>query len=64
MRRFENGVRLSIKGKIVGLLLQDMDFMDRTTMAIDGEIVYAKSIRDTDTGKRKEGQPSLSSRKR
>ena len=32
-------------------------------MAIEEEIVDAKSIRDMDTGKRKEGQPSLSSRK-
>ena len=38
--------------------------MVRTTMAIESEIVDAKSIRDTGTGKRKEGQPSLSSGKR
>ena len=34
VRRFEDGLRLSIRGKIVGLLLQDMDAMVRTTMAI------------------------------
>ena len=62
-RRFEDGLRLSIRGKIVGLLLQDMDSMVRKIMAIEGEIVDAKSIRDTDTGKRKEGQPSSSSGK-
>ena len=62
-RRFEDGLRLSIRGKIVGLLLQDMDSMVRTIMAIEGEIVDAKSIRDRDTGKRKEGQPSSSSGK-
>ena len=33
-------------------------------MAIEGEIVDAKSIRDADTGKRKKGQPSSSSGKR
>ena len=38
--------------------------MVRTTMAIEDEIVDAKSIRDADTGKRKEGQPSSSSGKR
>ena len=38
--------------------------MVRTTMAIEGEIVDAKSIRDADTGKRKEGQPSSSLGKR
>ena len=57
VRIFEDGLRLSIGGKIIGLLMQDMDSMVRTTMAIEGEIVYAKSIRDADTGKRKEGQP-------
>ena len=44
VRRFKDGLRLSIRGKIVGLLLQDMDVMVRTTMAIEGEIVDAKSI--------------------
>ena len=58
MRRFEDGPRLSIRGKIMGLLLQDIYSMVRTTMAIEGEIVDVKSIRDADTGKRKEGQPS------
>ena len=55
VRRFEDGRRLSIRGKIVGILLQDMYSMVRTAMAIDGEIVDAKSIRDADTGKRNEG---------
>ena len=48
----------------MGLLIHDMDSMVRIVMAIEGGIVYAKSIRDADTGKRKEGQPSSSSRKR
>ena len=60
VRRFEDGLRLSIRGKIVGLLLQDMDFMVRIAMAIEGEIVDAKSIQNDDTGKRKKGQPSSS----
>ena len=64
VRRFEDGLRLSTKGKIVGLHLQDMDAMVRTTIAIEGEIVVAKSIRDAGTSKRKEGQPSSSSGKR
>ena len=63
VRRFEDGLRLSIRGKIVGLLLSDMDSMVRTVIAIKGEIVDAKSIRDATTGKRKEGQPSSSSGK-
>ena len=57
VRRFEVGLRLSIRGKIMGLLLQDMDSMVMRVMAID-EIVDAKSIRDADTDKRKEGQPA------
>ena len=63
VRRFEDGLRLSIRGKIVGLLLQDMDVIVRTTMAIGGEIADAKSIRDASTSKRKEDQPSSSSGK-
>ena len=35
VRKFEDGLKLSIRGKIVGFLLQDMDFMVRTTMAIE-----------------------------
>ena len=34
VRRFENGLKLSIRGKIVGLRLQDMDSMVRTALAI------------------------------
>ena len=34
VRKFEDGLKLSIRGKIVGLLLQDMDLMVKTTMAI------------------------------
>ena len=37
VRRFEDGLKLSIRGKIVGFLLQDMDSMVRTTMAIERE---------------------------
>ena len=37
VRRFEDGLKLSIRGKIVGLLLQDMDFMVKTAMAIERE---------------------------
>ena len=44
VRRFEDGLRLSIRGQIMGLLLLGMDYMVRTTMAIEGEIDDAKSI--------------------
>ena len=65
VRKFEDGLKLSIRGKIVGFLLQDMDSMVRTTMAIEKEIEDARSIRDAGTsGKRNEDQPSSSSRKK
>ena len=35
VRKFEDGLKMSIWGKTVGFLLQDMDFMIRTTMAIE-----------------------------
>ena len=34
VRKFEDGIKLSIRGKIVGILLQDIDSLVRTTMAI------------------------------
>ena len=37
VRRFENGLKLSIRGKIVGLRLQDMDSMVGTALAIKRE---------------------------
>ena len=35
VRKFEDGLKLSIRGKIVGLLLQDMDSIVRTMLAIE-----------------------------
>ena len=64
VRKFEDGLKLSIRGKIVGFLLQDIDSMVRT----DGhkrEIEDSRSIRDTvASDKRKENQPSSSSGKK
>ena len=46
----------------MGLLLQDMNSMVITSMAIEREIEEARSIRDTGAGgKRKESQSSSSS---
>ena len=44
VRNFEDGMKLSIRGKILGLLLQDMNSMVRTSMAIEREANEAKSI--------------------
>ena len=61
VRRFENGLKLSIRGKIVGFLLQDMDSMVGTTLAIEREMEDVQGIRDASAdGKRKEDQPSSS----
>ena len=63
VRKFEDGLKLSIRGKIVGLLLQDMDSMVSTAMAIKREIDDAQSIRDVGASeKRKEDQPFSRSR--
>ena len=65
VRRFENGLKVSIWGKIVGLLLHDMNSMVGTALTIEREIEDARSIQATGTsGKRKEDQPSSSLGKR
>ena len=65
VRRFENGLKLSIRSRIVGLCLQDMDSMVGTTLTIEREIEDARSTRDVSvSGKRKDGQSSSSSGKR
>ena len=56
VRKFEDGLKLSIRGKIVGFLLQDMDSMVRTTTTIQREIDDARTMQYTGAGdKRKEG---------
>ena len=59
VRRFENGLKLSIRGKIVGLRLQDMDSMVGTALVIEREMDNTQGIRDASVGgKRKEDQSS------
>ena len=65
VRRFEDGLKLSIRGKIVGHNLQDMDSMVSTALIIEREIENARSIRDAGaSSKRKESQSSSSSGKK
>ena len=65
VRRFENGMKLSIRARIVGLRLQDMDSMVGTTLTIEREIENARSTRDAGaSSKRKDIQSSSSSGKR
>ena len=65
VKKFEDGMKLSIRGKIAGLLLKDMDSMVNTTMAIEREIDDSRSIRDAGASKkRKESHSSSSSGKK
>ena len=57
VRKFEDGLKLSIQSKILGFLLSVV----RTAMVIEREINDARSIQDMGVGdKKKEGQPSSS----
>ena len=65
VRKFEDGLKLSIRCKIVGFLLQDMDSMVRTTMAIEREIDDPRSICVAGASEKKmENQSSSSSGKK
>ena len=63
-RRFENGLKLSIRGRIIELRLRDMDSMVGTALTIEREIEDARSTQDAGVGKKREDQPSSSSGKR
>ena len=65
VRRFENELKLSIQGRIIGLRLQDMDSMVGMALTIEREIKDARSTWDAGAnGKRKESQSSSISRKK
>ena len=62
VRKFKDGLKLFIRGKIVGFLLQDMDFTVKTAMTMEKEVDDAQSIRDAGVkDKMRESQPSSSS---
>ena len=64
VRRFNNGLKLFIRGRIIGLRLQDMESMVGTTVTIEKEIEDARSTQDAGVSrKRKESQSSSSSGK-
>ena len=63
-RRFENGLKLSNRGRIVGLRLRDVDSMVGTALTIERENEDARNTWDTGVGSKKEDQPSSSSGKR
>ena len=62
--RLENGLKLSIRGRIVRLRLRDMDSMVGTVLTIKRGIEDARSTRDTGVGSKREDQLSSSSGKR
>ena len=64
VRIFENGLKLSIRGKIIGPRLLDMDSMVGTTLTIERGIENARGIRAAGTSEKREDQPSSSSRNR
>ena len=64
VRRFENWLKLSNRGRIVGLSLRDMDSMVGTALTIEREIEDERSTRDVSVGSKREDQPSSSSGKR
>ena len=55
-RRFENGLKLSIRGRIVGFRLRDMDSMVGTALTIEREIKDTWNTRDTGVGSKREDQ--------
>ena len=64
VRRFENRMKLSIRARIVGLRLRDMDSMVVMALTMEREIEDARSTRDAGIGSKREDQPSSSSGKR
>ena len=61
VRKFEDGLKLSIRGKIVGHNLQDMDSMVSTALIIEREVDGARSIRDAGASNKKRGSQDFSS---
>ena len=57
-------MKLSIRDRIVGLRLRDMDSMVGTTLTIEREIEDTRNTQDTGVGNKREDQLSPSSGKR
>ena len=61
-RRHENGLKLSIRDRIVGLCLRDS--MVGTVLTIEREVEDTRNTQDTGVGSKREDQLSSSSGKR
>ena len=57
VRKFEDGLKLTMRGKIMGLLLQDTDLVVKTAMFIEREVDDEKSIQDEGCQWKEEGEP-------
>ena len=63
-KKFKNWLKLSIRGRIVGFRLRNMDSMVGAALTIEREIEDTWNTRDTGVGRKREDQPSSSSGKR
>ena len=63
-RRCENGLKLSIRGRIVGFRLWEMDSRVGTALTIERGIKDTWNTQDTGVGSKREDQLSPSSGKR
>ena len=61
VRKFEDGLKLSIRGKIVGHNLQDMDSMVSIALIIEREVDDTRSIQDAGASDKKRGSQASSS---
>ena len=61
VKKFEDGLKLSIRSKIVGHNLQDMDSMVITALIIEREVNDARSIRDASASDKMRGSQASSS---
>ena len=46
VRKFEDDLKISIRGKIVGLFLQDLDLMVKIAIAIKKEVADSRNIQE------------------
>ena len=63
-RRFENGLNLSIRGRIIRFHLWDMDSMLGAALTMEREIEDTWNTRDTGVGSKREDQLSPNSGKK
>ena len=64
VRKFEDGMKLSIRCKIVGHNIHDMDSMVSTTLIIERGVDDARSIREAGASDKKRGSQASSSSSR